>query len=108
MGNEIIIIDATGNASSNAITLAGNGSKIKGQCGNAELQTDRVGVRIVYSGSSQGWVTATSANETAPTLATAQYIAASGGTETTMKVISLKYLAVLDGTFSVSAAVEIL
>ena len=102
VGNEIIIIDATGNASSNAITLAGNGSKIKGQCGNAELQTDRVGVRIVYSGSSQGWVTATSANETAPTLATAQYVAASGGTETTSGNFKIHTFN-SDGTFSVSA-----
>ena len=102
VGDQVIVIDATGNASSNAITLAGNGSKIKGQCGNAELQTDRVGVRIVYSGSSQGWLTATSANETAPTLATAQYVAASGGTETTSGNFKI-HTFTSDGTFTVSS-----
>ena len=102
VGDQIIVIDATGNASSNAITLAGNGSKIKGQCGNAELQTDRVGVRIVYSGSSQGWLTATSANETAPTLATAQYVAASGGTETTSGNFKI-HTFTSDGTLTVSS-----
>jgi len=83
VGDQVIVIDATGNASSNNITLDRNGSKIKGGCINAELQTDRVGVRIVYSGSSQGWVTATSANETAPVLNTTQYVSATGGTITT-------------------------
>ena len=70
VGDQIVVIDATGNASSNNITLGRGGSKIKGSCTCAELSTDRVGVRIVYSGSSQGWVTATSANETAPVLDT--------------------------------------
>ena len=83
VGDQIVVIDATGNASSNNITLGRGGSKIKGSCTCAELSTDRVGVRIVYSGSSQGWVTATSANETAPVLDTSKYVTASGGTITT-------------------------
>ena len=83
VGDQIIVIDATGNASSNNITLGRGGSKIKGSCTCATLTTDRVGVRIVYSGSSQGWVTATSANETAPVLDTSKYVTASGGTITT-------------------------
>jgi hypothetical protein len=102
VGDQVIVIDATGNASSNNITLDRNGSKIKGGCINAELQTDRVGVRIVYSGSSQGWVTATSANETAPALVTAQYISASGGTETTSGNFKI-HTFTGDGTFTVSA-----
>ena len=83
VGDQIVVIDATGNASSNNITLGRGGSKIKGSCTCAELSTDRVGVRIVYSGSSQGWVTATSANETAPVLDTSKYVTATGGTVTT-------------------------
>ena len=83
VGDQIVVIDATGNASSNNITLGRGGSKIKGSCTCAELSTDRVGVRIVYSGSSQGWITATSANETAPVLDTSKYVTASGGTVTT-------------------------
>ena len=102
VGDQVIVIDATGNASSNNITLDRNGSKIKGGCINADLQTDRVGVRIVYSGSSQGWVTATSANETAPALVTAQYISASGGTVTTSGNFKI-HTFTGDGTFTVSA-----
>ena len=83
VGDQIVVIDATGNASSNNITLGRGGSKIKGSCTCATLTTDRVGVRIVYSGSSQGWITATSANETAPVLDTSKYVTATGGTVTT-------------------------
>jgi len=82
VGDQIIIIDATGNASSNNITLGRNGSKVKGQCKCFALDDDRVGVRIVYSGSCQGWITATSANATAPALCGAAYVAASGGNAT--------------------------
>ena len=82
-GDEIIVIDSTGCASSNNITLGRNGSKIKGICNDATLKTDRVGVRVIYSGSSQGWVTVTSANETAPVLDQTLYVTATGGTVTT-------------------------
>ena len=83
VGDQIVVIDATGNASSNNITLGRGGSKIKGLCTCATLKTDRVGVRIVYSGSSQGWVTATAANETAPVMDQTLYVTATGGTVTT-------------------------
>jgi len=83
VGDQLIVIDATGNASSNNITLARGGSKIKGLCACATLKTDRVGVRIVYSGSSQGWVTATSGNDTPPVMDQTLYVTATGGTVTT-------------------------
>ena len=66
VGTEMIIIDSTGDASTNSIVIGRGGSKIKGQCSDAVLTTDRVGVRLIYSDASQGWVTITSANETAP------------------------------------------
>ena len=47
------------------IVIGRGGSKIKGLCACATLKTDRVGVRLIYSDASQGWVTITSANETA-------------------------------------------
>ena len=84
VGTEMIIIDSTGNASTNNIVIGRGGSKIKGGCVDPKLKTDRVGVRLIYSDASQGWVTVTSANETAPALSTTpDYIVASGGTETT-------------------------
>ena len=81
VGNEVIIVDQTGQAATNKITLGRNGSKIKGACNNAEMTTNRGGLRLVYSGSSQGWITATAGNDASAT--TDKYIVASGGTETT-------------------------
>ena len=62
-GDEVIIVDQTGQASSNNITLGRNGSKIKGACADGSLKIDRGGLRLVYSGSSQGWITATAGND---------------------------------------------
>ena len=83
VGTEMLIIDSTGDASTNNIVVGRGGSKIKGICNDATLKTDRVGVRLIYSDASQGWVTITSANETAPALNQTLYVTASGGTETT-------------------------
>ena len=83
VGTEMIIIDSTGDASTNNIVIGRGGSKIKGLCTCATLKTDRVGVRLIYSDASQGWVTITSANETAPTLDQTLYVTATGGTVTT-------------------------
>ena len=82
-GDELIVIDSTGQAATNNITLGRNGSKIKGQCVNAKIKVNRGGARIVYSGCSQGWITATAGNETAPVLDQTLYVTATGGTETT-------------------------
>ena len=82
-GDELIVIDSTGQAATNNITLGRNGSKIQGQCINAKINVNRGGARIVYSGTSQGWITATAGNETAPVLDQTLYVTATGGTETT-------------------------
>ena len=98
-GDELIVVDQTGQASSNSITLGRNGSKIKGGCNDLLLATDRGGLRLVYSGSSQGWITATAGND-----ATAQpaFISASGGTETTSGNYKI-HTFTSDGTFTVNA-----
>ena len=80
-GDELIVIDSTGQAATNNITLGRNGSKIKGGCNDALMATNRGGLRLVYSGSSQGWITATAGNDEVAN--TAQFIAATGGTITT-------------------------
>ena len=76
-GDELIIVDQTGQAATNNITLGRNGSKIKGGCIDATIETNRAGLRLVYSGSSQGWITATAGNDATAT--TDKYIVASGG-----------------------------
>ena len=104
VGDQIVVIDATGNASSNKITLARGGSKIKGLCNRGELSTNRIGVRIVYSGSSQGWVTATAANETSPALTQNLYVAATGGNTVATCGNYKIHTFTADGNFVVSCA----
>lgn len=56
LGDEIGIIDATGNASTNNITVARNGGKIEGASSNLTVSTDRSAFTLVYYNSTQGWV----------------------------------------------------
>ena len=58
MGQEVGIIDATGTASSNNITIARNGSNISGAASNFTISTNRQVVMFVYYNSTQGWVSA--------------------------------------------------
>ena len=77
--------------------------KLKVSCkSDAVLRSDRIGVRLIYSDASQGWVTITSANETAPALAS-EYVCASGGTETTSGDYKI-HTFTGDGTFTVSSS----
>lgn len=99
VGDELIVVDATGCAATNNITLGRNGSKIKGACRDAKLNVDRGGLRIVYSGSSQGWVTATAGNDA--TMQSA-FLCASGGTETTCGNYKI-HTFTSDGTFTVNS-----
>jgi hypothetical protein len=96
-GAEVIIVDQTGQAATNNITLGRNGSKIKGGCTDLLMVTNRGGLRLVYSGSSQGWITATAGNDAT---ATPAYMSASGGTETTSGNYKI-HTFTSDGTFTV-------
>ena len=100
-GDELIIVDQTGQAATNNITLGRNGSKIKGGCIDATIETNRAGLRLVYSGSSQGWITATAGNDATAT--TDKYIVASGGTETTCGNFKIHTFN-SDATFTVTCA----
>jgi hypothetical protein len=105
VGTEMIIIDSTGDANDNNIIVGRGGSKIKGACSDVILNTSRVGVRLIYSDASQGWVTVTSANETAPVLAPAG-MTATGGTITTSGDYKI-HTFTSDGTFTVSAVAPV-
>ena len=56
MGDEIRIIDVTGNAATNNITVARNGHKIQGGTTDLTINVDRAGIGLVYYNSAQGWV----------------------------------------------------
>ena len=98
-GDELIIVDQTGQASSNNITLGRNGSKIKGGCVDLLMTTDRGGLRLVYSGSSQGWITATAGNNAQ---ASPAFMTATGGTETTSGNYKI-HTFTSDSTFTVNS-----
>jgi len=55
-GDEIRIIDATGNASINNITINRNGSNIQGAADNLIINTDRAAFGLVYYNATQGWL----------------------------------------------------
>ena len=55
-GDEVGIIDGTGNASVHAITVSRNGSNIQGAASSMTVTTDRSAFTLVYYNASQGWV----------------------------------------------------
>ena len=56
MGDEIRIIDVTGNAATNNITVSRNGHNIQGAASDLTINVDRAGIGLVYYNSAQGWV----------------------------------------------------
>ena len=55
-GDEVGIIDGTGNASVHAITVGRNGGNIQGAASNMTVTTDRSAFTLVYYNASQGWI----------------------------------------------------
>ena len=56
MGDEVGIIDATGNAGTQNITIARNGGNIEGSASNLVLNVNRSALTLVYYNGTQGWV----------------------------------------------------
>ena len=56
IGDEIQIIDGTGNASTNNITIARNGHNIQGDASNLTISTDRAAFGLVYYDTTNGWI----------------------------------------------------
>jgi plastocyanin len=56
LGDEISIIDGTGNASTHAITVARNGGNIQGTASDMTVTTDRAAFTLAYYNSTQGWL----------------------------------------------------
>ena len=55
-GDEVGIIDGTGNASVHAITVGRNGGNIQGSASDMTVTTDRSAFTLVYYNVSQGWI----------------------------------------------------
>jgi len=56
MGDEIRIIDVTGNAGSNNITVSRNGHNIQGAAADLVININRAGIGLAYYNAAQGWV----------------------------------------------------
>lgn len=55
-GDEIRIVDGTGNAATNNITINRNGSKILGADSDFTLDINRAAIELVYYNTAQGWI----------------------------------------------------
>jgi len=55
VGNEIVILDATGTAGTNNITINSNSGKINGTVQNLTIDVDGAGASLIYTGSAYGW-----------------------------------------------------
>jgi hypothetical protein len=55
-GMEVGVIDGTGNANTNQITVFGNGANIQGSNANMTVNTSRAAFTLVYYNSAQGWL----------------------------------------------------
>ena len=56
LGDFVRVLDATGNAASNNITVARNGHNIQGAAANLTIATNRAAIGLVYVNVAQGWV----------------------------------------------------
>ena len=56
MGDEIRIIDVTGNAGTNNITIGRNGHSIQGAASDLTININRTALGLVYYDAAQGWL----------------------------------------------------
>lgn len=56
LGDEISIIDYSGTADTNNITVGRNGHNIQGDSADLTISTERAALTLVYSGATQGWL----------------------------------------------------
>ena len=55
LGQEIIVIDATGTSGTNNITINSNSGKINGTVQNATIDVDGAAASFIYTGATYGW-----------------------------------------------------
>lgn len=55
VGGEIIVIDSTGTAGTNNITINSNGGKINGTVQDATIDVDGAAASFIYTGATYGW-----------------------------------------------------
>jgi hypothetical protein len=55
LGQEIIVIDATGTSGTNNITINSNSGKINGTVQNVTIDVDGAAASFIYTGATYGW-----------------------------------------------------
>ena len=55
LGQEIVIVDASGTAGTYNITINSNSGKINGTVQNLTIDVDGAGASLIYTGSAYGW-----------------------------------------------------
>ena len=79
LGDTVAVSDYGGNSATNKITFTSS-NNIQGQSGNRELATDNGSVKLVYSDSTKGWVTATDSTDGLSNIpASVNYLVVAGG-----------------------------
>ena len=56
IGEEIVIVDGTGTAATNNITVARNGNKIQGLSENLVIDSNRAAFTLIYYNTANGWL----------------------------------------------------
>ena len=55
LGQEIVVVDASGTAGTYNITINSNSGKINGTVQNLTIDVDGAGASLIYTGSAYGW-----------------------------------------------------
>ena len=98
-GNVVAVSDYNSTASTNAITIARNGSNINRSAANLTIAKSNAAVQLVYVDATTGWQGVITAS---PTDLTNEFIVASGGTITTSGDFKI-HTFTGPGTFAVTA-----
>jgi hypothetical protein len=56
LGDEVSIVDASGTADTNNITISRNGNNIQGSAENLTISVERAAFTLVYFNATQGWI----------------------------------------------------
>ena len=102
-GDIIALKDYANTWDTNSVTLARNGSKINGECSDAELSTESQSVTLIYVDSTKGWQ---DIHDSTSDVTGQSFICASGGNTVATVCTNYKvHTFTSDGTFTVNSGV---
>ena len=99
-GDIIAVKDYANTWGCNSVTINRNGSKIRGACSNATLDTEAQSVTLIYADSTRGWL---DIHDSTSNVGISNFINATGGTITESGDFKI-HTFTSDGTFAVTTA----